>query len=694
MSWRLIGTVAALAGLLMPGLAQGVETPTLRGRVGPVEALAIEVAGEQRPFTAVEIVGLRQIEEDALWAAIGRPAAPFAFAEAAALLRSLDGLGAFARVDPLIRVGSEQELSLVVRVREQPRLQAIEVRGARETDEGDLIADLLGEGIARPGWFARVDGGRLQPGLLHGGLERAVRRAMRGLLSRGFLMTRMSGALAGDGTLTLDLDEGRLGEIRLVGPHPSLHRAVLRALDLEPGRTLYEPELADAVQRVQKELPILKASLEPHPTRAEPSVTITERDGGGQAFALQELPAEMRAGFFGVEGDRLVLYFERKTAVRFRFLADELLRHTPVGGIGVGLHGELRVFDPRNRVHAGLDFFSGTVDGDALKAAGQDAGEFASALRLQAPRWWNAEISLEAHSMIDSSDTWRTSRQTSYLNSLLFDRADSEFYWREGGTIGVTVQPTERLLLGLDHRYDRYTSMASLGNPASIFEPENPFVNPPIQQGEMGSLLLRAELRSTETRPDQVRSLFRAAESPAAIPPQRWGLRSGYALFASLEVARPGLGSDADLCFTRFVSDNRVMLATGRDSGLGLRARIAGGSTLPLQKEESLGGWSALRGYGFKEFRGGDWSLLGVAEYRHHWLSGFVDVGALRRKDGAGWSGPHPGAGLKLHPDSLPLVGRWLRRQRLVPPIEIGLAWRLDHPKAEPSVRILVGSFF
>ncbi len=60
-----------------------------------------------------------------------------------------------------------------------------------------------------------------------------------------------------------------------------------------------------------------------------------------------------------------------------------------------------------------------------------------------------------------------------------------------------------------------------------------------------------------------------------------------------------------------------------------------------------------------------------------------------------GWTGPQAGAGLKLHFDSLPLVGRWLRNRRLLPPTELAVAWRLDRAgKAQPSVRLLIGQVF
>src|SRR4029079_17610921 len=51
--------------------------------------------------------------------------------------------------------------------------------------------------------------------------------------------------------------------------------------------------------------------------------------------------------------------------------------------------------------------------------------------------------------------------------------------------------------------------------------------------------------------------------------------------------------------------------------------RVAGCDRLRDVREEGLGGWSALRGYHFKEFRGRR-SVLGTLEYRFDWISVLV----------------------------------------------------------------------
>src|SRR5207237_5814133 len=86
-----------------------------------------------------------------------------------------------------------------------------------------------------------------------------------------------------------------------------------------------------------------------------------------------------------------------------------------------------------------------------------------------------------------------------------------------------------------------------------------------------------------------------------------------------------------------------LTLETGRSSTLTLRLRGAGGRDLPLQKMEGLGGWTALRGYDFKEFRGNA-SLLGTLQIEGRHFGAFLDVGSVRQGS-AGWLDPKPSAG-------------------------------------------------
>jgi hypothetical protein len=132
--------------------------------------------------------------------------------------------------------------------------------------------------------------------------------------------------------------------------------------------------------------------------------------------------------------------------------------------------------------------------------------------------------------------------------------------------------------------------------------------------------------------------MWRNSET-SLLPAEPWAL--GLRSVNTFEVADRSLGGVFD--FTRIVSDTFLTLETGRYETLTVRVRGAGGHNLPLQKQEGLGGWTALRGYDFKEFRG-DASLLGTLQLEGRHFGAFLDVGSVRQ-GAAGWLDPKPSAG-------------------------------------------------
>ena len=128
--------------------------------------------------------------------------------------------------------------------------------------------------------------------------------------------------------------------------------------------------------------------------------------------------------------------------------------------------------------------------------------------------------------------------------------------------------------------------------------------NPPIDEGQMASLLFRLEASTLATPPHRVGTTRRDPErSIVEVEPGRT-FDATLRTVNTLEVADQGLGGDFD--FVRLVSDSAGVLRMGDSQTVKVRFRAAGklgGDALPLQKAEALGGWTALRGYGFKEFR-------------------------------------------------------------------------------------------
>ncbi len=687
--------------LLAIGLGISVTGASASSRDTPAEdslrKLLVEVNGQARPLSDLRLLGLRHVDEEELWGVLGgRPQGPWVFERAVDVVRELEALESFARIEPRLRVGEDGRVDIDIHLEEQPRVEEVSVLGLAETAESEVLDALLGlpadgETAPRPSWLARTDGGVFRPGVLSGGAARAVRRVLQSFFATGRRMASVRGQLSPEGHLTLEVDEGHLGELHVVGPPPSLDRQIRELLDLPAGRTFLEADVDEAVRRVTKGLPFLEPRRAARSTRALPTVVEQRRTDGAIELGLSEESRTEKEAFFEVEGTRLTIHLRSRFAVKFRVATDDVLRHSPVGGPGVGLRVHARFWDPKDRVHAEVVSFFAATDEKTSDAVEADALEASFSLRFRVPRLRIAELGVESHEMLESPDLWRIKRQSSYLNSLAFNLPDAEHYVSTGNRFFITTQPTRRTLLGVEHDDSRHRSVASLRKRQSISG--DPFHNPPIDEGRIASLMLRGELSSDDVRPEDLTTVFRSPDTSLVSRPRDWGLRTGYHTLLTLELARSAFGSDEELEFTRLVSDSALFLATGAESGLRLRARFAGGSNLPRQKREALGGWSALRGWDFKELRDGDRSALAMIEYRHDWISGFLDVGAVRQPE-TGWTGPRFGVGAKVHLESLPLLGPRIKQRRRIPPIELAVAWRLNGFEASPSVRLLIGHVF
>ena len=285
-----------------------------------------------------------------------------------------------------------------------------------------------------------------------------------------------------------------------------------------------------------------------------------------------------------------------------------------------------------------------------------------------------AELGAQVHALTDSSDMWRTSRPQSSLSFALQNRPDAELFRRTGVTVFATARPAEHLIVGAEYHLDEYASLATLDDVGTLpGDDEVAFRNPAVEPGRIGSVVLRAEWSSEPITPSRIGSVWRQPELSVLAEPLRTGafsLRSSN----TLEIARPALGGDRQFAFTRLVSDHVLSVHEGFFRGLKLRLRLGGAWGAPPQKQEALGGWSALRGYPFKRYRG-SFSLLGVAEYRRGHAAAFVDVGGVREP--AGWSGLLPGVGVRVY------VWRDLN---------LAAAWQASGPgrQAFPSMRLLL----
>jgi hypothetical protein len=362
---------------------------------------------------------------------------------------------------------------------------------------------------------------------------------------------------------------------------------------------------------------------------------------------------------------------------------DALLRHTPATGFAPGLAATLHLWDGEDRAHLALDGLFAVNTERPARLPSAEAGSLArlsaferfdllAGARLAVPAWRLAELGAQVYALTDTSDAWRMGDLDSSLHSALAAQADRDYFRRAGVTLLATAHLFEQLTLGAELRRDRFDPLPdaqvwSLLGAGAALQPAA-LVTP----GQVGALLLRAEWSSEEIPLLQMGALHRRPEvtlSGAATAPRFSGL------FA-LELGNGALGSDPGIDYLRLLGDVRLRFfpADGLSLHTRLRAALVTGAGIPLQREEALGGWSALRGYPFKERRG-DATLLGTAELRWRWLGAFLDLGAAHAA--GGWSGPLPGGGAQLFLDKL---GR------------LEVAWRLDgRGGLAPTARALFG---
>jgi len=352
--------------------------------------------------------------------------------------------------------------------------------------------------------------------------------------------------------------------------------------------------------------------------------------------------------WYSFEGDTLVLRL-KADASRASAQWQQLLRHTPVTGFAPGLAGTWTIFDPADRTHLmldgalnintrrpNLDASAGNYF-DRLNA--RQRVDWLAGARLRIPSLNVAELGGQIHTLTDTADAWRISDIDSYLYSALINRADREYYRRSGYSAFLTLHLFEQLTLGAEYRRDRYAGLDIPRGVWSVFNSGDvPYGAAPVDAGEMGSTIFRFEYHSERSPLHKVGSIWRSPETSLQRPePRAVELRT----LDTVEVADPSMGGT--FSYTKVVSDTAVTLETGRDDTVTLRLRGAGGRDLPLQKQEALGGWTALRGYNFKEFRGNG-SLLGTLQVQGRHFGAFLDVGSVRQV-GAGWIDPKASAG-------------------------------------------------
>ncbi|MFL5349293.1 MAG: hypothetical protein ACJ8AT_31215 [Hyalangium sp.] len=548
-------------------------------------------------------------------------------------------------------------------------------------------------------WLARIDArGELLPGIVSGGLQAALEHELSKLRGSGYLLASLTATLHPDGRLEVVVDEGHIEGVDVEGVDADVVPRVREALGIQPGDLFLRSDMSRAIHRLEERLPYLEIrGVERH--GEEVRLVEEETEDGTRGYrTVREEPKEPRRprrrehaeydwtevfdGWWSEEeghgkatgiitrGHRVVA---RVRTRRPDFDLDLLPVHTQVTGLAPGLEGTLRLWDPKDRAHLTLQtaFFipfhlgGQHIPDDPEQTHRQRRLNWLLGAKARIPSLGLAELGAQLHDFTDTFDRWRIGAIDSYIYSALINRPDADYFRRKGVSAFATWHLGSHWLLGGEYRRDTYASMVSLAPPLSLFRRDSPpFPNTPVTEGRFGSVIGRLEYASDGRRREELGSLFRTPELSLLSSAGEWTDRLALRSVLTVEVGSPSLGGDEETRFWKLVSDNVLYVPTGDEQSLRLRLRGAGGEDLPLQKLEGLGGWSALRGYGFKEFRG-DASVLASAEYRWDALGAFVDVGSVRQAEG--WTDARLGAGASLHfGDEVELTAAWRTDDRAV----------------------------
>lgn len=714
----------------------GDETEASEELASVLGPLQLRVEGSTTSsFAGIELKGLRQLPPEQVGALVGLPTAPGTLTaeQVALVLTRLARTGLFAKVTPTVRLVEGAAPVLEVVLEEQPLVTSVDLQGLRDYQPTELLERMfhVSRRFTRNGalatlrfdeergrlsirwpcprprvpreWLARFDDDTFQPGLVRGGLPEAMEGGLREMRDDGYLLASLTATLRPDGRLEVVVDEGRVASVDVVGVDAELVPRVREALGLQPGDVFLRSDARRALERLEAKLPFLE--VEDVERAGERRVRLVEEvaaDGSRTYRPVEEerprqkkrwRDGDMEIPFpwvwswheWDVERPEGLTLEERRVVVHVRprrpdFDVGLLPVHTQVTGFAPGLEGALRLWDPKDRVHGTLEaaFFV------PLRLGGQRLPDDPEGTRRQRELNWLAgakvavpglrlaELGVQGYDFTDSFDRWRMGRFDSWLYSFLLNRPDADYFRRSGLTGFATWRPSDAWLVGAEVRRDSYATLRSFSPPLSLFRDDSPpFPNAPVDEGDLYSVVGRLEYASDAPAARRVGSLFRNPEVSLLDIERDWPRRTALRSLLTVEVG-DAKTTGVDGRFWKVVSDNAFYFITGHDEGLRLRARAAGGDGLPLQKQEGIGGWSALRGYGFKELRGTA-SLLTSAEYRWDAVGAFVDVGTVRRE--GEWTPAKLGVGLALY---------------LGDEAHLAVAWRTDERASwTPEARLL-----
>jgi hypothetical protein len=431
----------------------------------------------------------------------------------------------------------------------------------------------------------------------------------------GLLAATVAGRFDPDtGTLRLEVDEGRLGELRVLGLSDKAAARAAREAGLETGGPLRESDVWAAWDRIED---ASLGALERGKYRVEDAT-------GGDATLVLE-PQLHRA-----EASPSIAAFSGAG------------RRNRVDGWTQPLGLELVLFDATHYNHTRLY-------GRAAYASGTDDWRWHAGIERPFFARDRLVVGYEHHDVTDSDDTWRGAGLDEAVGESIWSDSFSRYFARKGDEAFAVARLSPRLQLGVNFRADRYDSLVVTND-----EAEEP--NPSIDAGDMRSLVASARFESgpalfEDAGAERDSRLLRSLYGTATAPPRALRLELGY------EKGGGGLGGDFE--FTRFIGVVRARRQLGTRHQLDLRLIGGRGSDLPRQKQFAAGGIGTLRAhplasqqgdrlfamsaeYGF--LSGTRWPrLLAFYDGAEAWTSGAVDRPGFKSDAGAGLRWPPVG---------------------------------------------------
>jgi hypothetical protein len=486
-----------------------------------------------------------------------------------------------------------------------PRVREIEIHGARAFDR-EAVLGLI----------------RLHPG---DPLGRAPEVIAQGLTKRyrlaGYPAARVGVRFdEGSGLVLIEVNEGNLVEVVVVGLEGAASRRAIEALRLETGKPLREGDIWSGIARLDS------ASEGTVHAEGDPPYTVeaaADGDGARVVFHLRRDPAHFELRPWGPRAAG---------------------RYNRVDGLSLGLVTEVALTDVSSYNHLRLM-------AQALYAFGSHRVRYTLGIERPFGRGQRYALGYEFHDLTDSEDAFRRWGLEEAPGGSYNRRKTSDLFRRLGHEAYAFARVGARAQVGLAFRSDGYTSL-----PVAT-DTDEP--NPAVEEGRMRSIVGTVRFASRGDLYPSRRSESASFHFPSLYlsptpKPERWRVEATY------EVSRPGLGSDFD--FARFIG--RVRLHRPLFAGHLLDAVAYVGTSSgspPLPKRFLLGGLGTLRGFERKQFTGKS-MVLAIGEWSWFPPSRFVPAVIPFYDGGALWGGGVKGAGWK-HDAGLGL--RWPQTSRV-----------------------------